>query len=377
MALNVKFLKGTASQYAGLANKNADTFYYISDENKLYLGTIELSNTNIDDKIGNLSSLNTTAKNTLVAAINEVLANEGALSSLTTTAKNTLVAAINELKGRIDANDVKIGTIADLETEATNLVGAVNEVKKLVDNLENDSKVTLSSATTTTGMLKSYTISQGGKEVGIIDIPKDLVVESGRIVKNPTGQPEGTYIELTIANKTSDKIYINVADLIDIYTAQQSATQIQLAISATNEISATIVAGSITATELASNAVTTVKIADLNVTTAKIAADAITNAKLADDAVQTENIVDKNVTKAKLEQDVQDTLDLADSAVQSVVEGDGNGQIKVDGTNINVHGLGSAAYTNSNEYDKAGDADAALTAAKAYTDAALTWGTIA
>ena len=34
----------------------------------------------------------------------------------------------------------------------------------------------------------------------------------------------------------------------------------------------------------------------------------------------------------------------ADTAVQSVVEGDGNGQIKVDGTNVNVHGLGNAAY---------------------------------
>ncbi len=52
--------------------------------------------------LGSLSSLSTTDKTNLVAAINEVLANEGLLSSLTTSAKTNLVAAINELKGAID-----------------------------------------------------------------------------------------------------------------------------------------------------------------------------------------------------------------------------------------------------------------------------------
>lgn len=51
----------------------------------------------LNDKIGNLSNLNTTNKNNLVAAANEVLANEGALSNLLTTNKRNLVAAINEL----------------------------------------------------------------------------------------------------------------------------------------------------------------------------------------------------------------------------------------------------------------------------------------
>jgi hypothetical protein len=49
-------------------------------------------------------------------------------------------------------------------------------------------------------------------------------------------------------------------------------------------------AGSVTATELASNAVTTVKITDANVTAAKLASDAVTTAK----------ILAANVTLAKL-----------------------------------------------------------------------------
>lgn len=50
------------------------------------------------------------------------------------------------------------------------------------------------------------------------------------------------------------------------------------------------------------------------------------------------------------------SLALADSAVQEVKEGTTNGTISVDGTEVSVHGLGSAAYTNSTAYDAAGTA---------------------
>ena len=56
----------------------------------------------------------------------------------------------------------------------------------------------------------------------------------------------------------------------------------------------------------------------------------------------------------------------ADSAVQSVVSGTTNGTISVDGTDVAVKGLGSAAYTASTEYatsDQGTKADAALPAA--------------
>ena len=204
---------------------------------------------------------------------------------------------------------------------ATTVVGYIDEA---VAEAEDDSEITLVEAQTpTTGYLKTYELYQGGNAaanlVGKIDIPKDLVVTSGEIVVNPTGQPAGTYLKLTIANQTTP-VYINVADLCDVYTAASGATQVQLAISATNEISATLVAGGVGTTELAGSAVTTAKIAD------------------------------SNVTKAKLAQGVQDSLDLADSAVQSVAEGATNGTVAVDGTDIAVHGLGSAAYTASTAY---------------------------
>lgn len=99
---------------------------------------------------------------------------------------------------------------------------------------------------------KVYTIKQNGTTVGTINIPKDMVVQSGTIVENPTGYAEGKYLELTLANSGNSKVYISVSDLVDVYTVQANATQIQLAIS-NNQISATIVAGSVGTAQLSTS----------------------------------------------------------------------------------------------------------------------------
>lgn len=81
-----------------------------------------------------------------------------------------------------------------------------------------------------------YHLTKDGVNTGAaINIPKDLFVKSGEIVDNPTGQPAGKYIKLTLQNQV-DPIYINVADLVDAYTAGNG-----IDISTTNEISAKIV----------------------------------------------------------------------------------------------------------------------------------------
>lgn len=170
-----------------------------------------------------------------------------------------------------DALELDLGDVDGLSTENKTVVGAINEVLAAVGTGGTAAVVTVTTDTTTEGALKSYTIKQGDTTVGVIDIPKDMVVQSGSVVTNPEGQPEGTYIKLVLANATNDEIFVNVGNLVDIYKAQASAAQVQLAIdSSTREISATIVAGSITSTELAANAVITEKIADGNVTKAKL-----------------------------------------------------------------------------------------------------------
>ena len=183
-----------------------------------------------------------------------------------------------------------------------------------------DYSVTITSSTPE-GVAKRYTITQLGSTVGTIDIPKDLVVSSGSVVagtwagnsftESASGKDQA--IKLVIANQTTP-IYINVAKLVDIYTAKKNATQVQLAIdSATNEISASIVAGSITSTEL----------------------DSATN-----------NLLAK-----------------AGTAVQTVKEGTTNGTILVDDKPVNIHGLKSAAYKDSSDFataDQGAKADSAI-----------------
>lgn len=100
--------------------------------------------------------------------------------------------------------------------------------------------------TANAGFLKSYTFTGSDGKTVDIDIPKDLVVTKGEIVK----EGADTFIQLTIANQVAP-VKINVKDLVDVYTAEKNAAKVQLAISGTNEISATIKAGSIAKTDLA------------------------------------------------------------------------------------------------------------------------------
>lgn len=90
---------------------------------------------------------------------------------------------------------------------------------------------------TSTDYAAVYHLTKDGVNVGeAINIPKDLFVESGEIVENPVGQTPGKYLKLVLQNQTAP-VYINVADLVDAYTAGNGIT-----ISGTNEVSAKVVA---------------------------------------------------------------------------------------------------------------------------------------
>lgn len=200
---------------------------------------------------------------------------------------------IDALEGRATALETAVGTVADLDTTSKEVVGAINELVEALEDAQEAGEVSMVEAVGTDNVLKSYTFYQGeqkeANKIGTINIPKDLVVTSGEVVKDPSGQPKGTYIKLTIANQEAP-IFINVLDLVNDFTVEQSAAQVQLAISETREISAEIVDGSVDTDALGASAVTTAKIAD------------------------------ENVTKAKLSADVQATLDKADGAAQAITD---------------------------------------------------------
>lgn len=83
---------------------------------------------------------------------------------------------------------------------------------------------------TSTDYAAVYHLQKDGANVGeAINIPKDMVVESGKVVWGSyadgtftpaTDKKNATpYVELTLANSTANKIYIAVADLVNEHTA--------------------------------------------------------------------------------------------------------------------------------------------------------------
>lgn len=126
-----------------------------------------------------------------------------------------------------------------------------------------------------------------------INIPKDMVVQSGSVVSNPTGQPAGTYIKLVLQN-VAQPLFINVGDLIEYVTSGSAATD------------AVVVA--------------------VDGTTHKVTA----------------SLTDGKITKAKLDPAVQATLTAADALIANntnVEASETNGNIKVNGAEVTVYTL--------------------------------------
>lgn len=202
--------------------------------------------------------------NEISSAMNQLIG-----ASTDVSSASTIYGAKKYADEQVDALEEDMGSVDGLSTTNKTVVGAINEVLAAVGTGGTAAVVTMEKSAD--GL--TYTVKQGNATVGTIDIPKDMVVTAGEVVTNPAGQAAGTYIKLTLANVT-DPLYINVGTLVDVYKAKANATQVQVALdSATREISATIVAGSIGTTELADNAVVTAKIADANVTKSKLSTE--------------------------------------------------------------------------------------------------------
>ena len=393
----VKFQRGLQEVYDRTAHLD-NVFYYTTDTKNLYLGKVKLSNQAEIDAALELIQANSDELeglgNWAAEQFQVIFGNQDVDLSMKNVAKTFTDPIIEDM-----------GDTDNLSTTNKTVVGAINEVLAAVGTGGTAAVVTMTEGTDA-NYAKVYTLRQGDTLIGNINIPKDMVVKTGAVEVNPEGQPEGTYIVLTLANATEDKIYVNVGTLVDIYKAKASAAQVQIAIdSETREISATIVAGSITATELAENAVTTAKIADGNVTKAKLAAGVQASLDKADTAMQQANLdtlqqtLEGKIATAKGEaiadaegkiaiakgEAATDATNKANKAlddakaytdqkageglkVEEFTTGTTAGTIKVREAEVKVAGLGSAAYTDASAFDAEGSAATAEANAKAHAN---------
>lgn len=252
---------------------------------------------------------------------------------------DTTSAGENNIINEIKVNNTKVEPDSNKSVNIT----VPTKVTDLTDH--SNFATTADSAVTVTGSNGTYTVKQGSTTVGTITIPKDLVVSSGEIVADPAGKPAGKYLKLTLNSETAEPIFINVADLVDVYKAGANATEVQLEVSSDNTITATIVNNAVTEDKLATSAVTTAKIADGAVTEDKLAQsikDAIT------DAAESAPIKEIKVNGSALTPDTDKAVDI------TIAESTVNGKIKVNGTDVPIHGLKSAAFEETSAFEQAG-----------------------
>lgn len=169
-------------------------------------------------------------------------------------AKDTAIAnakkAGTDAQGAVDALSKKVGSIPE-GSKATTVVGYVDEKIGAIP-AQTDYTVTVTPSTVES-LAKRYTVHQEATGLDVnIDIPTDMVVKSGAVVTNPAGQTAGTYLVLTLANATNDKVYIDVGNLIEYVTSGSGATDmVKIAVSADHKVTASITDGSITKAKLA------------------------------------------------------------------------------------------------------------------------------
>lgn len=152
-----------------------------------------------------------------------------------------------------------------VDTILSNDITTINEVTipELSSNLMDSLSVTLESESQVSGdILKTYTIKQGGQEVGTIEIPRDFLVISASVKTCETADVpvEGykvgdKYIDFLLNTKEGKgeerHLYVLVSDLVDNYTGGSTST-ISVGI-VDNVICANVLPGSLTRDLLASD----------------------------------------------------------------------------------------------------------------------------
>ena len=268
---NVKFLSGTYVQYSALPVKDANTLYFI--DGQIFKGDVSYTDQIVvvaalpDTLTAGKVYVNTTDKSVTYydGATSTVIvpATVGAIGDST---PDTDLANVKAIKDFVAAQIAKIPAAIDYTVTLVDDAAGENELtKQTIKQGKAGSETTVGSivvpnlkmevkAAPNNGYLKTYQFTYGTGSAFEIDIPKDLVVESGEVIvvadDSPvSGLTNGTYLKLVIANQT-EPVYINVADLCDVYTGKTATDGVSVAISASNEISAALTGKAVTESNL-------------------------------------------------------------------------------------------------------------------------------
>ena len=272
---------------------------------------------------------------------------------------NNLAKLDGELKAVAKSGKAEDVTVADAEgkLEAANVEDALKEIVNKISSAQEDSAVTVVKDEVAGEYAAVYHVQQNGVNVGVpINVPKDYLVKSAEIkeceqVDVPTAglQVGDKYIDFVINSVSGEgnesHIYLRVQDLIEDFTVAAGATEIQLTISPTREVSATLVDGG----------VSTTKIADKAVTLAKLDEELQTWKAGIDTAIGEGGSVAEQIAKAvKAEADLREA---ADNALSGRLDTAETNITRIDGNDTTE---GSFRKAVKDEADRAAQAEAEL-----------------
>jgi hypothetical protein len=178
-----------------------------------------------------------------------------------------------EVNAKITTVDGKVDTLSGEVKVIDEAVKTITEttIPELKSELSTGLTVAVGAGETDEAGDIKYTLTQGGKSIGDIVVPRDIFVETAVL---------GEDNKLILTLKDGTQIPVDLGKFIDTYTAKDSST-IDVTVE-NREISAEVIDGSIVEAKIGDGAVTTAKLADSSVTESKIADKAITMAKLSD-----------------------------------------------------------------------------------------------
>ena len=425
MAL-VKFVTATAAQFAGVDSKDADTLYFISDERRIYKGDTPYSggiyqtvdsfpgtgvvNTlYVNTATGEVAYWNGTGYQTVVPATGKTISGAGDNDHLATT--KAVVDYVATQIGELDVSALKV-RVDTLETEMDTAQGDITTIKGQITTINGEGEGSIKKALSDA---KAYTDQEAAKKADLEHTHEIADV---------------TDLQTTLDGKANKATTLAGYGIADAYTKGQTDSAIATAVAAAPHLKRSIVEALPDAGSADQNTIYMVgtgagsedsayeeymlingafeKIGsskvDLTNYAEKTYVDAAKQEAIstaAGDATSKANAAEQN---AKTYADgLIAGLDVEDFAVEgqyvsqvaevdgkikvtraslpaaaTLVEGTTNGTVKFNGTDVPVHGLKSAAYTEASDYATSAQgalADTALQKADITTGAAN--GTIA
>ena len=448
MAL-VKFVTGTATQFQALSPKDANTLYFITDERRIYKGDIPYSggiyktvtafpatgdaavNTlYVNTATGEVAYFNGTNMQTVVPATGKSISGTGDDTHLATTKAvvdyvatqlatldvSTLAGRVTTLEGEMDTVQNQIttingdgeGSIAKAKTDAIAAAKSYTdqEVAKKA-NLEHtheianvnglqaalDGKANKATTLAGYGITDAYTQTQTDTkiaeavaaaphlkraiveelpEVGSADANTIYMVPQGDGTVDDPGTATSHYNEYMLINGAFELVGSSQVDL----TGYATETFVTNAIGALDKADSAQEGQYVSAVSQENGVITVTRAA---LPTAPEITEGSTNGTIAvgDEDVPVHGLGSAAYTDSGAYATAAQGA-LADTALQKadITTGATQGTIAVEGTDVAVNGLKSAAFAETTAFDAAGAADQALTDAKAYVDTALSWGTL-